>query len=63
MHWFGNFIVGAKSVILKGHRAPLDSGSGHPRRKVTIVWLLVPWALDILFAIESGDLKLSDYDP
>ena len=29
---------------------------------VTVVWLLVPWAMDILFAIESGDLKLRDYN-
>jgi len=28
---------------------------------VTIVWLLVPWALDILFAIESGEIKLKKY--
>jgi len=28
---------------------------------VTIVWLLVPWALDILFAIESGEIKLKNY--
>jgi acyl-CoA synthetase (AMP-forming)/AMP-acid ligase II len=26
-----------------------------------VVWLLVPWALDILFAIESGDIKLKDF--
>jgi acyl-CoA synthetase (AMP-forming)/AMP-acid ligase II len=60
MHWFGNFIVGAKSVILKGiePRWILEAVS---EEKVTIVWLLVPWALDILFAVESGDLKLKDY--
>jgi acyl-CoA synthetase (AMP-forming)/AMP-acid ligase II len=30
--------------------------------QVTVVWLLVPWALDILFAIESADLKLNHYN-
>ena len=30
--------------------------------RVTIVWLLVPWALDVLFAIESGELKLKDFN-
>ena len=61
MHWFGNFMVGAKAVILKGvePRWILEAVS---EEKVTIVWLLVPWALDILFAIESGDLKLKNYD-
>jgi len=32
------------------------------RREITIVWLLVPWAQDILDAIERGDVKLEDYD-
>lgn len=60
MHWFGNFIVGARAVILKGiePRWILEAVS---EEQVTVVWLLVPWALDILFAIESGELKLKDY--
>ena len=61
MHWFGNFIVGARAVIIKGiePRWILEAVS---EEGVTIVWLLVPWALDILFAIESGDLKIKDYN-
>jgi fatty-acyl-CoA synthase len=60
MHWFGNFIVGARAVILKGiePRWILEAIS---EEEVTIVWLLVPWALDILFAIESAEVKLSHY--
>lgn len=60
MHWFGNFIVGAKGVILKGiePRWILEAIS---EEAVTIVWLLVPWALDILFAIENRDVNLNDY--
>lgn len=60
MHWFGNFIVGAPAVILRGiePRWILEAVS---EEQVTVVWLLVPWAMDILFAIESGDLKLRDY--
>ena len=61
MHWFGNLIVGAKAVILKGvePRSILEAVS---EEKVTIVWLLVPWALDILFAIENKEVDLEDYD-
>jgi acyl-CoA synthetase (AMP-forming)/AMP-acid ligase II len=61
MHWFGNFIVGAKAVILKGidPRWILEAIS---EENVTLVWLLVPWALDILFAIESGDVKIKNYN-
>ena len=60
MHWFGNFMVGAKTVILKGI-APQWILEAVSEEKVTIVWLLVPWALDILFAVESGELKLHHY--
>ncbi len=60
MHWFGNFIVGARAVILKGVRPDwilrVISEEG-----ITIVWLLVPWAQDILMAVENGDVNLSDY--
>jgi len=61
MHWFGNFIVGAKAVILKGVDARwiMEAVS---EEKVTVVWLLVPWALDILFNIQSGEIKLHDYE-
>lgn len=60
MHWFGNFIVGARSVLLKGVSAQwiLKTVS---EEKVTIVWLLVPWAHDILIAIENGEVNLKDY--
>ncbi len=61
MHWFGNFIVGAPGVILRGIEPKwiLEAVS---EEKVTIVWLLVPWALDILFAIENKDIKLENYE-
>jgi acyl-CoA synthetase (AMP-forming)/AMP-acid ligase II len=60
MHWFGNLIVGARAVILKGIRPEwiLEAVS---EEQATIVWLLVPWAQDILIAIENGDVKLEDY--
>jgi len=29
--------------------------------QVTVVWLLVPWAHDILIAIEDGEINLKDY--
>ncbi|MFW5989750.1 MAG: class I adenylate-forming enzyme family protein, partial [Desulfosudaceae bacterium] len=60
MHWFGNFIVGAKAVIMKGIE-PTWIIQVISEEKITVVWLLVPWALDILFAIENGDIKLEQY--
>ncbi len=61
MHWFGSFLVGGKAVLLKGTKPEfvLDAAS---KEHCTIVWLLVPWAQDILDAIDSGEVKLSDYE-
>ena len=60
MHWFGSLISGSKAVLLKGTKPEyvLDAVS---REHCTIVWLLVPWAQDILIALESGQLKKEDY--
>lgn len=60
MHWFGNFIVGARAVILKGVK-PKWILEAISEEKATIVWLLVPWAQDILVAIENGEVNLDDY--
>ena len=60
MHWFGNFIVGARTVILKGI-SPQWILQAVSEERVTIVWLLVPWAMDILSAIESSEINLDDY--
>ena len=60
MHWFGSFYVGAKSVLLKGTEPKyiLDAISAE---ECTIVWLLVPWAQDILNVLDSGEEKVEDY--
>lgn len=60
MHWFGNLLVGAKAVILKGFQ-PREILEAVSEEKVTIVWLLVPWAHDILIAIEEHKIRLEDY--
>lgn len=61
MHWFGSFLVGGKSVLLKGVK-PEWILRCVSQEKCTIVWLLVPWAQDVLDAIDRGDVKLSDYE-
>ena len=60
MHWFGSFLVGGKAVLLKGVK-PEWILRAVSEERCTIVWLLVPWAQDILDAIERGDVKLEDY--
>lgn len=61
MHWFGSLLSGSKAVLLRGVKPEwiLKTVS---EEKITIVWLLVPWAQDILDAIERGDVKLEDYE-
>ena len=61
MHWFGSFLVGGKAVLLKGTK-PKYIFDAVSQEKCTIVWLLVPWAQDILEAIERGEIKLEDYE-
>ncbi len=61
MHWFGSFLVGGKSVLLKGVK-PEWILRAVSEEHCTIVWLLVPWAQDILDSIDRGDVKLSDYE-
>ena len=60
MHWFGSLLVGSKAVILKG-TSPETILRAVSEEGCTIVWLLVPWAQDILGALDRGELKLSDY--
>jgi len=61
MHWFGSLLVGGSAVLLRGVRpkAIIETAA---RERASIVWLLVPWAQDILDAIESGEINLADYD-
>ena len=61
MHWFGSFLVGGKAVLLRGIK-PEWIISAVSEERCTIVWLLVPWAQDVLDAIDRGDIKLDEYD-
>ena len=60
MHWFGSLLSAGKAVILKGVKPEwiLRTVS---EEGCTIVWLLVPWAQDILDAIDRGEIRLEDY--
>ncbi|MBR6381092.1 MAG: acyl--CoA ligase [Lachnospiraceae bacterium] len=60
-HWMGSLVAGSKAVLLKGTKPEIIL-SAVSSEHCTIVWLLVPWAQDILDAIESGKVRLEDYD-
>ena len=60
MHWFGSLLSGSKAVLLRGIK-PEWILRAVTEEKCTIVWLLVPWAQDLLDAIDSGKVDLSRY--
>lgn len=60
MHWFGSLLSGSKAVLLRGVKPEWILRTISEER-CTIVWLLVPWAQDILDAIESGEIDLSKF--
>lgn len=60
MHWMGSLYAGSRAVLLKGVK-PEWILQAVSEEKCTIVWLLVPWAQDILDAIERGDIDLNRY--
>ena len=61
MHWFGSLLAGSPAVLLRGI-SPKWILESVMHERCTIVWLLVPWAQDILDAIESGEINLSEHD-
>ena len=61
MHWFGSLISGGKAVLLRGTKPEIILKAVSDE-KCTIVWLLVPWAQDILVSLEKGELNIKDYN-
>ena len=60
-HWMGSLVAGSKAVLLKGTK-PKTILSAMSSEHCTIAWLLVPWAQDILDALDRGEIKLADYE-
>lgn len=60
MHWFGSLISGSKAVLLRGVK-PEWILRAVTEEKCTIVWLLVPWAQDLLDALDAGKIDLGSY--
>lgn len=60
MHWMGSLVAGSKAVLLKGTK-PEQILTAVSQEHCSIVWLLVPWAQDILDALDREDLKLEDF--
>ena len=61
-HLLGGVIVGARNVLLIERISPQIIMETVARERMTMVFLLVPWALDILEALDKGELNIDDYD-
>ena len=61
MHWFGSLIVGGRATLLT-EISPQNIFEAVHKERGTIVWLLVPWAQDILGAMDRGELRKEDYN-
>ncbi|MBO4322461.1 MAG: acyl--CoA ligase [Clostridia bacterium] len=61
MHWFGSLYSCSRAVLLRGV-TPKWIIEAAASEKATIVWLLVPWAQDILDSIDRGEIDLDSYD-
>ena len=62
MMWVGAVIVGAPAVLIKGIIKPIDVVHVVQDEKVSILFLVVPWASDILGHYERGELSREQYD-
>ena len=60
MHWFGSLLSGSKAVLLRGVK-PEWILRAVTEERCTIVWLLVPWAQDLLDAISDCRVELNRY--
>ena len=60
MHWFGSLLSGSRAVLLRGVK-PEWILRAVTEEQCTIVWLLVPWAQDLLDAIDDGRVDLSKF--
>ena len=61
-HWMGSLCAGSKAVLIERNHTGDHSSMPYRKEHCTIVWLLVPWAQDILDSLDRGDLKLEDYE-
>jgi acyl-CoA synthetase (AMP-forming)/AMP-acid ligase II len=61
-HLLGCMLAGGRAILLTEMITPQYIFESISQERVSIVFLLVPWALDILEALDKGDLRKEDYD-
>lgn len=61
-HLLGCTIAAGRAVILTEKISPRYIFECVSKEKVTLCFLLVPWVLDILEALDKGELRIDEYD-
>jgi long-chain acyl-CoA synthetase len=61
-HLLAVMLAGGCSVLLTEKISPRHILETVARERLTVVFLLVPWAVDLLNALDRGDVKIEDYD-
>jgi long-chain acyl-CoA synthetase len=61
-HLLGCMLAGGRAILLTEKITPQFIFESISEERVSIVFLLVPWAIDILEALDKGELRKEDYD-
>ncbi|HEY3278198.1 MAG TPA: AMP-binding protein [Syntrophorhabdaceae bacterium] len=61
-HLLGSMLIGAKTALLTEAVTPRAILEAVSTERLRVSFLLVPWALDILEALDKGALKAGEYD-
>ena len=61
-HLLGCILTGGRGILLVDKIIPRYIFEAVSRERITTVFLLVPWAQDVLAALDKGELKREEYD-
>ncbi len=61
-HLLGSMLAGAKTVLLTEAITPKAILEAVHEERLRVAFLLVPWTLDLLQALDKGEVKKEDYD-
>ncbi|MCJ7593291.1 MAG: acyl--CoA ligase, partial [Desulfobacterales bacterium] len=61
-HLLGCMLAGGRAVLLTEQVTPRFIFENISKERLSLAFLLVPWVLDILQALDKGEIKKEDYD-
>jgi len=61
-HMFGVMLVGGCSVLLTEQISPRFMIETIAKERISVVFLLVPWATDLLESFDKGSIKVKEWD-